>query len=382
MPHALRGFSKPSDTPIVKISKTKGWHRYSTDGEVIFDFQMGGSSFTLGYGNDEILSGLESNILNIARCQTNHYNYCDETERAAEIVCGNIWDSYSWALSGTSAVEAAIQINDEYWAARGIDKPYIISFPFTWHGTSYLTKEMGVPRLSHNKSGRCISLERSVDWGKVDLSKVGCIVLELTTWINGVYPWSKEQIETIRNICDEHDILMITDDVAGCWGKSLSYHPYQTFGYGIQPDISALGKSLTAGYAPMGAALCNEKVGSVIREKGSWNYNHTHQPSMAGIYLLLNTYDFIEKYSLIENSSKLESRLKDVCKELLDDKRIISYRTNGLFFSIEIEGPVPHSGLSSSMLGNSIRGCVPLVANEEYFKEFKETFINNIKRIE
>ena len=52
--------------------------------------------------------------------------------------------------------------------------------------------------------------------------------------------------------------------------------------YDVQPDIAALGKSLTAGYTPLGCSVANKKVGDVIKNK-DWEFGHTWQPTMTGI---------------------------------------------------------------------------------------------------
>lgn len=390
----LRGFSLvKGDRPLKEIIRTDGWHNYYADGSSEMDIQMGGSAYTLGYNNSEVTKNLEENILSIARCQSNNGNFTEATESAAKFVCGGVWDSFAWALSGTSAVEAAISMNDEYWKAHGKPKHKIISFSFAWHGTSYLTKDMGAPFLLANHTGRMINIDHPT-WDDIvdrnaaetealytftialqsNRDQIGCVIFDTATWINGVVPFSKWWWENIRGLCDQYGVLMITDDVASGWGKSCSYHPYQTFGYGIQPDISAVGKSLTAGYAPMGAALCNEKVGDIVSQPGVWNYNHTWQPSMIGIYMILNVKEYIEKNNLITNSEVISRKLNAFADELLHQGHIDNYRINGLFLALDVKDKVDSvSGLSNTKGNNAkIRICAPLIADDSYFINLKD----------
>ena len=75
----------------------------------------------------------------------------------SEVICntGN-FESVQWTTCGTSAVEAAIAMSDSYWKNVGEDKPLILSFPPGWHGTSHMTRSLGMPPLSTAPSNRYI----------------------------------------------------------------------------------------------------------------------------------------------------------------------------------------------------------------------------------
>lgn len=366
-----------NESSLKKIVKTDKWHIHYSDGTKELDLLSGGLSFIFGQNNREIVDGLEDYILTVSRCQSNKGHFTDDIELAGQILTQDLWHSHCWALSGTNAVEAAISMSDEYWNARSEYKPDIISFPFTWHGSSYLTKSLGTPEIVMNPAHRVIQV-----WDKDNIEqyitpKVGCIILESSTFINGVYPHKEEWIQHIRDLCDKNDILMITDDVASCWGKTKSYHPYQTIGYGIQPDISALGKSLAGGYVPMAAAVCNEKVGSVISKPGVWKYPGTWQPSMAGIYLMLKTYQYIEKHNLISRSHEVESKLKEIGSYLIKKEKITDYRVSGTLFAFDMKSDISTTGYSSTKIPKTLKGCAPLIADDSYYQELKEYVYEN-----
>lgn len=366
----LRSFYPSSKTK--KIVKTDDWHIHYDDGTNELDLLSGGLSFICGQSNSDIVSGLEQKLLTVARAQSNKGHETDETIRAGEILTQGVWHSYSWALSGTNAVESAISMNDEYWHYLGEDKPYIISFPFTWHGSSYLTKSFCVPDLQDHPANRVIPVTDKSKLESVINDKVGCIIFETSTFVNNIRPHSEDWWRRVRKICDDNNILMITDDVASCWGRCKAYHPYQTIGYGIQPDISAVGKSLAGGYVPFGAAVCNEKVGQVISQEGRWKYPGTWQPSMAGIYLMLNTYDYMEKHDLIRKSFDIEQQLIQLGTTLISDDVIENYRTNGTYFAFDVKQKTEYSGYSSTKAPNTIKGCAPLIADNTYFKELEQ----------
>lgn len=363
---------------IRKIKKTEGWNIHFDDGSIEFDFQSGGLSFTCGQGNPEILEGLEDALIQVSRSQSNKGHYTDSIVTAGEILNQGFWHSHSWALSGTNAVESAIAMSDEYWHALGEYKPDIVTFPFAWHGSSYLARSLGCAEtLPYSSSRVKEACEASLN-DVLDKNRVGCIILETSRYMNGVRPWPKSFWKRIRNICDERNILMITDDVASCWGRCKSYHTYNVSGYGIQPDISAVGKALTGGYAPLGAALCNNKVGEVISQPGVWKYPGTWQPSMVGIHLMINTYEYMQKRNLIGASYIIEENLIKLGNKLLEKEIIDDYRVHGTFFAFDLKQEVEDSGYSSTKTEeNTIKGMAPLIANEEYFEELQSCLLKS-----
>ena len=367
----LRAFYNSTD--ICKVSKTDGYYIHFEDGSKEFDFQSGGLSFICGQGNAEIVEGLEDALVQVSRSQSSKGHYTDSIITAGEILNQGFWHSHSWALSGTNAVESAISMSDAYWKELGENKPHIVSFPFTWHGSSYLTKSLGVPELMSHVSDRVRhATEETLDQ-ILDENQVGCIIFETSRYVNGVRPWPKSFWKRIRDICDERNILMITDDVASCWGRCKSYHTYNMSGYGIQPDISAVGKALTGGYTPLGAALCNSKVGEVISKPGVWRYPGTWQPSMVGIHLMINTYRYMQERNLIGASYIIEENLIKLGKKLLEKEIIDDYRVHGTFFAFDLKQYVKGVGYSSTKSNtNTIKGMAPLIANEEYFKELEQ----------
>ena len=364
----LRGFSY-KNTPLKKISHADGWLIYFEDGTSDLDLSMGGSSFILGYNNPAVTKGVEDDLLQFGRCQSNRGHYTDKTEQAAKILTETgKWSWFSWAVTGTSAVEAAVAMNDSYW---GNTTNKIITFPITWHGTSYLTKALG-GTIKDNRVIYCKDL-KEVEYQIRLTNKVGAVLLDSCSWFQGNSLKEPHWWEELRSICDKHDVLLIVDDVANGWGKCKAFYSYETFGRGVKPDIVAVGKSLAAGYTPIGASVCNNKVGSVISKPGKWNFNHTHQPNMAGITMMINTYNYIQEHNLMGHASVIERRLQDMAFDMIKKKKIVSFKSAGLFLTLKYSDDLNVSvGLSTQVNRNKLRICAPLIANDQYFDELKE----------
>tara|TARA_B100000614_G_scaffold245795_1_gene251198 strand:- start:895 stop:2130 length:1236 start_codon:yes stop_codon:yes gene_type:complete len=375
------------------VTKTdKYWIEYS-DGNRLLDLQSGNSAYTLGYGNREIMDALASEV-NFIR--GNKGETCELSKKMVNLVCstGN-WDVLSWAISGSSAVESAIKMNDQYW---GNQENFIVTFVPGFHGTTYLTRNMGdtsdgikrikkVPTPLWRKQKDQESAEdKAIKYLKLLIKsynccgrKIGCIVMETLPWLKGGIPWSPRWWRTIRDLCNENDILMITDDVCTCWGKGGGYHGWQK--YGVQPDISALGKSLTAGYTPLGCSVANKKVGDVLKEQ-DWEFGHTWQPTMTGISAMNAVNNIIVRDNLFELCKPIEDSLRFFAEDCLDRKYITGYRVSDLFLSLDVKEELNpealiQSGLALSKTRNkSIRIVANFLADGEFFDEMQRRLFN------
>jgi adenosylmethionine-8-amino-7-oxononanoate aminotransferase len=101
---------------------------------------------------------------------------------------------------------------------------------------------------------------------------------------------------------------MIIDDVYGGCGKLG--HVFSHTRYGVQPDISVLGKALTNGFSPLSAVGLVPKVTDVVKD--SWVYGHTWQPNMAGVGAALGVLDVFDSNQI----NRIEQRLAQLAENL------------------------------------------------------------------
>ena len=154
---------------------------------------------------------------------------------------------------------------------------------------------------------------------------------------------------------------------------------------GMQPDISALGKALTAGYAPLSAAVATEKVADVVR--GRLNYSHTFQPYVGGIAAMKATSEIIAREGLLEKVDWIENRLDHIGKTLISNGQIQTYTTYGTCAAYDLPDKNIGRDLKNKYYGLStdlakipnFRTCIPLIADEEYFSHLENILVENLK---
>jgi len=380
----LKGWSFEAQCKKV-IRTSKYWVHY--ENQTHLEIHCGNSAYVLGYNDNDVLEAMNKTPINFLRGNTGESS--EGNDQLVKYICDNgNWSSVAWAVSGSDAVEAAMAMNDTYWQYLGRKKPKIISFSPGYHGTTMLAKHL---RGEYHYLDRA-RIIKAPFWSTVDQREqreqqvfatikqtlstnddIGCIIMETLPWISDMLPYSENWWKTIRQICDDYGILMIVDDVALCWGKLGTMFGWQA--YGVQPDISALGKALTAGYSPLGAAVCNEKVSSVLSSR-SWDHGHTWAPNMQGVAASLAATKKIEK--LLPCVPHINSKLVEIAQEFN-----LPYRGQGMFMCYETPINITHEQLASAGLAattttpNCLKIIPPLIADEEYFYELK----NRIKTL-
>ena len=371
-----------------KVIETHHYFVKYEDKETI-DINAGNFSYVLGYSDEDVKSSM-SNI-NVAFLRGNSGESSTHNDALINYICdkGN-WSGLAWAVSGSDAVEAAIAMNDFYWQCLGQHKPKIISFTPGYHGTTMLAKHLRGEYLYLNRA----ELIDAPVWrsvfdreqqeqlalqsirNKLQQSDVGCIIMETLPWVGCISPYSQNWWESIRKLCDEYQILFVLDDVAICYGKLGHMFGWQE--YNVQPDICAIGKALTAGYSPLGAAVCNKKVYDVLQYK-SWDHGHTWSPNMQGVAAAITASVKIE--SLLHRVPVINSKL-----ESIGDKLGLTYRSAGLFIAYDTNqfyslADLHSVGLTATMAGeNCIKVVAPLIADDHYFDSIERSFSTLLAR--
>ena len=361
------------------VKRTHDYYVEYSNGEKHVDIQCGNMAYILGYGNRPIVNAVSNSSVNFIRGNTGETS--EQNDLLIHEICtlGN-WSAVTWAVSGSDAVEAAVAMNDSYWHSQGKDRPQILSFNNSYHGTTMLAKHL---RGEYPTLGRAV-ITPGPQWqypyqqrGQEQFAltkikqhleknpKIGCFIMETVSWATVMSPYSLTFWQQVRELCTKHDVLMIVDDVAFCWGTNGTMFGYES--YQIQPDICAIGKSLTGGYSPLGAAVCNEQVAKHLNQQ-TWNHGHTWQPNMAGVAAALSATQQIK--IMLSHVPDIESKLQAIAEKL-----DLNYRGANTYISYDFETEVSMAELStvgkfaaSLPGGHSVKVFAPLSADDTYFE--------------
>ncbi len=238
-----------------------------TDGKTYIDFGSGIGTTSLGFCNEAWADAVCAQVRTIQHT-SNLFYHTPQAQFAEKLCAMTGYTKVFFGNSGAEANECAIKIARKYsFDKYGKDRNTIITLVNSFHGRTIATLSATGQDVFHNyffpfvggfryaKANDIADLQDKID------DTVCAIMIEYVQGEGGVMALDKEFAQEIRKICDEKDILMITDEVqtgVGRTGKFLAGEHY-----GIKADVVTLAKGI-AGGLPMGVCMANEKCADVL----------------------------------------------------------------------------------------------------------------------
>ena len=168
-----------------------------------------------------------------------------------------------------------------------------------------------------------------------DPSTVAAVILEPLQNAGGCIPPQEGYFQRVREICDRHDVLLVSDEVICSWGRLGHYFGCERYGY--EPDLITTAKALTSAYAPMGALIASEKVYEPFAhgtEMFTHGFTFAGHPVAAAIAMA--NLDVFEQEDLCGRVLEHEGELRGMLDGLRDIPIVGDVRGAGYFHAIEL----------------------------------------------
>ena len=360
--------------PVV-LDRGDGVNLYDTDGKEYLDFGAGIAVFALGYGNREYNDALKVQIDKLIHTSNLYYNV-PSIEAAKKIVEAAKMKRVFFTNSGTEAIEGALKVARKYKYQEDPDKEYeFIAMKQSFHGRSQ--GALSVTGNEKYQEGFVPKEFRAVFAEFNDLSDVASKVTDKTCGIicevvqgeGGIYPADPEFLKGLRELCDEHDLLLIFDEIQ-C-GMGRTGHMFAWQGYGVKPDVMTVAKALGNGM-PVGAFLaCGPAAAAMVPGDHGTTYGGNPLVTAAAAKVL----DLFAERRIVEHVREIGGYLWDTLEKLAAECPLVKdHRGLGLIQGLEFTvpvGPVVQEALLGQKLilisagANVIRFVPPLVIEKE-----------------
>jgi adenosylmethionine-8-amino-7-oxononanoate aminotransferase len=164
---------------------------------------------------------------------------------------------------------------------------------------------------------------------------VAAVILEPVQNAGGCFTPPEGYFQRVREICDEYDVLLISDEVICAWGRLGEWFGANRYDY--QPDIITTAKGLTSAYAPMGAVIVSDRIAEPFMH-GTTSFTHGFtfggHPMSAAIALA--NLDAFEREAVLANVRANESAFRAMLESLRDIPIVGDVRGAGYFQAIEL----------------------------------------------
>jgi len=367
----------------VRPVRGEGVYLYGENGEKYLDFAAGIAVNLLGHGHPHLTKAIQDQTATLMHV-SNLYG-SPQGEAFAKRLCENTFaDTVFFTNSGVEAVECAIKTARRYHYAKGNPhKHVLISFSNAFHGRTMATISATdqakmidgfAPLLPGFKVVEFNDLDAAL--AAIDENTAGFLV-EPIQGEGGIRPGSHEFLAGLRAACDEHDLMLVFDEVQCGVARTGQLYAYQH--YGIEPDIMASAKGIGGGF-PMGACLATERAaaGMVIGTHGS-TYGGNPLAMAAGQAV----FDIVANEEFLGEVRQKGERLRSALEQMIPnhDNLFDSVRGVGLMLGIKMKTDsrafvtyLRTRGLLTVAAGdNVVRVLPPLNIEESHIREFVET---------
>jgi 4-aminobutyrate aminotransferase len=363
------------------------------DGNRFLDFAAGIAVCSTGHSHPKVVAAIKEQadrLIHIAATDFYEPRYTEFMERLAAIAPFDEKARVFLTNSGTEAVEGAIKL-----ARYHTHRPGIIAFEGAFHGrtmgalsltNSKIKQRAGfgplIPMVHHSPFPRVRAwregsggdgsaelevLRRSILGRLIAPSDVAAIVVEPIQGEGGYFPAPKAFMEGLREICDEHGILLIADEIQSGMGRTGTWWAIEHTG--VEPDIITSAKGIASGM-PIGAFIARESV---------WTWPPgAHGSTFAGNPICaaagLATLDIIESEGLA-NAAAMGARLRSGLEKAADGSSVRDIRGAGLMLGVEfpthaaaeaVQEAAFERGLLTLECGeSSLRFSPPLIVTED-----------------
>ena len=356
-------------------------HLIGEDGRRYLDFAAGIAVNSLGHSHPGLIGAIQRQAATLMHV-SNLYGSPQGEHLAHRLVDLTFADTVFFTNSGAEAVECAIKTARAYHQHVGNTEKYeLITFNNAFHGRTLATISASSQDKMHKGFLPLLPGFKYVDFDDLDAAKAAIgphtagFLVEPVQGEGGVRAASDAFMQGLRQLADEHDLLLALDEVQCGVARTGTFYAYEQ--YGIEPDILATAKGIGGGF-PLGACLATEKAarGMVIGTHGS-TYGGNPLAMAAGEAVLdaVATEEFLAH--VCDTGECLRARLEQFIGNYPEMFELVRGRglMLGVKMKIEPRGFVEHLRDSHQLLtvaagDNTLRLVPPLVIDVAHIDEF------------
>jgi 4-aminobutyrate aminotransferase len=397
----------------LEVASGQGCVITTTGGEEYLDFTSGIAVTSTGHCHPRVVAAIAEQAGRFIHAQVNVYRHDLLEPLAARLaeICPDPIDTFFFANSGAEATEGAVKL-----AKQVTGRPNIVVFTGSFHGRTHLTMAMTTSKTAYRAghgplpsgifvapfpsaldhggdaeaaSAACLADVRHLLAGQTAPAETAAVVIEPVLGEGGYVPAPGSFLRGLADLCAEHGILFVADEVQTGFGRTGKMFAVEH--HGIRPDVVVLAKGLGSGF-PISA------IGASAELMARWpkgSHGGTYGGNPIGCAAALATIDVLTEPGFLDGVAARGRQLASGLAEMAQrDPGVAEVRALGLMVAAEFRHPetgIPDTARVSAVLGHclneghlilmsagtysqSIRFMPPLVVSEPEIDEALRVF--------
>ncbi len=353
-----------ADVPI--ITRGEGAYIYDATGKRYLDGLAGLFVTQVGHGRQRLADVAAKQASELAfhpLWSYAHPSAIELAERVAGYAPGDL-NRVFFTTGGGEAVESAWKLAKHYFKLTGRPhKHKVISRAIAYHGTPQGALSItGIPAMKapfeplvpstfrvpntnfYRAPQHGDDLEAFGRWSADRIAEaiefegpdtVAAVFLEPVQNSGGCFPPPPGYFQRVREICDEYDVLLVSDEVICAFGRLG--HMFGADRYGYQPDIITVAKGLTSGYSPLGAMIASDRLMEpFLKGNNTFLHGYTFGGHPVSTAVAMENLDIFEEEGINQNVLDNEGAFRSTLEKLNDLPIVGDVRGDGYFYGIEL----------------------------------------------
>jgi adenosylmethionine-8-amino-7-oxononanoate aminotransferase len=343
------------------IARGEGCYVWDVNGKRYLDGLSALFCVNAGHGREELAAAAAAQMRELdyyVMWSFAHPRAIELAARIASLAPGDL-NRVFFTSGGSEAVESAIKLVRNYHRLTGNGtKHKLVAREIAYHGTTMgALSATGITNLRtpfepHTPGGVHVPNTDSYRWpedrdplwaaDKIEerilfesAETVAAVILEPVQNAGGCFVPQDGYFQRVREICDRHDVVLISDEVICSWGRLGHYFGSERYGY--QPDIITTAKGMTNANVPMGAMIASDRLMEpFLEEKAMFAHGFTFAGHPVAAAVALANIDIFEREGLNEHVLAKEGEFREMLESLSDIPIVGEVRGAGYFQAIEL----------------------------------------------